>query len=122
MKVLVTGATGFIGDHVINTLLKKNVEVVATSNDLKKAKASGWYDKTEFIEFDINNSRDHKGNLFEHFKSPDKVIHLSWENLPNYKELFHFEKNLFSDYNFLKKWGSIGNGRWSIESSSRTIY
>ncbi|MEO8665692.1 MAG: NAD-dependent epimerase/dehydratase family protein [Ignavibacteria bacterium] len=103
MKVLVTGATGFIGGHVIRDLLKRNVQVITTSNDKEKAKSSEWFDKVKFVEFDVNNSQAHKENLFEYFGSPDKMIHLSWENLPNYKELFHFEKNLFSDYNFLKK-------------------
>jgi dTDP-6-deoxy-L-talose 4-dehydrogenase (NAD+) len=30
------------------------------------------------------------------------IIHLSWQGLPNYKELFHFEKNLPNNYYFLK--------------------
>lgn len=103
MKVLVTGATGFIGNYLIKELLKNNVDVIATSENTAAAKTSGWYDKVEFIEFDLNKSIDGKENLFKYFNSPDKVIHLAWENLPNYNELFHFEKNLFANYNFLKK-------------------
>ncbi|MEP7145902.1 MAG: NAD-dependent epimerase/dehydratase family protein, partial [bacterium] len=108
MKVMVTGASGFIGDQIIRYLLKKNIEVIASSYDQKKARTFEWFDKVKFLEFDINDSSGYKNNLFEYFASPDKLIHLSWENLPNYKELFHFEKNLFSDYCFLKKLISDG--------------
>jgi dTDP-6-deoxy-L-talose 4-dehydrogenase (NAD+) len=41
-------------------------------------------------------------NFFQFFQQPDLLIHLAWEGLPNYKDLFHLEKNLFSNYRFLK--------------------
>jgi len=41
-------------------------------------------------------------NFYQFFKQPDLVLHLAWEGLPNYKDLFHLEKNLFSNYRFLK--------------------
>lgn len=103
MKILVTGATGFIGNYVIEELLKNNIEVIATSANKQRAKTLDWYQKTDFIEYDINNSVNDNENLYQYFNSPDKVIHLAWENLPNYNELFHIEKNLFSNYYFLKK-------------------
>ena len=37
-KVLVTGATGFIGNYVIEELLKHNLEIIATSSNEEKAK------------------------------------------------------------------------------------
>lgn len=108
MKILVTGATGFIGNYVIRELLKNNIQVIATSENKKAAIASDWFEKVEFIEYDLNQTINETENLFKYFKSPDKLIHLAWENLPNYKELFHFEKNLFTNYNFLKKLISDG--------------
>ena len=37
-KILVTGATGFIGNYVIEELLKHDVEIIATSSNEEKAK------------------------------------------------------------------------------------
>ena len=48
-KVLVTGATGFIGNYVIAELLKYNVEIVATSSNAEKAKQQSWFDKVKYI-------------------------------------------------------------------------
>jgi dTDP-6-deoxy-L-talose 4-dehydrogenase (NAD+) len=52
-----------------------------------------------YIQCDLNNIKD---NFFTFFKKPDSVIHLAWEGLPNYNEFYHFERNLFSNYFFLK--------------------
>ncbi len=33
MKILVTGATGFVGRHVVNELLKQGHEIIGTTRD-----------------------------------------------------------------------------------------
>ena len=107
MKILVTGATGFIGNHLINELLKnKNIEIIATSRDIEKAKSFDWFSKIKYISYDLNNTEEL--NLFEYFDKPDKVIHLAWDGLPNYNDLIHIEKNLFNNYAFIKN--LISNG------------
>jgi len=99
MKVLVTGATGFIGSYVVNELLKRQHHVIATSRDQDKARSCEWFSQVEYIPCDLNIMQE---NFFQFFQQPDLVLHLAWEGLPNYKDLFHFEKNLFSNYRFLK--------------------
>lgn len=103
MKVLITGATGFLGNHVVNDMLENGIDIIATSRSDKKAKTFSWFDKVEYIPYDINDLKKSNDNLFHFFKSPDKLLHLAWENLPGYTELFHFEKNLFPNYYFLKE-------------------
>lgn len=99
-KILITGATGFIGSWVVRFLLKKNIKIIASSRDIDKATKQDWFDKVEYIPFDINSKVSK--NLFKYFREPDKLIHLSWDGLPNYNELYHIEQNLPNHYAFLK--------------------
>lgn len=100
IKVLVTGATGFLGNHVITQLIKLDCEIIATSLELHDDAAKyHWYDKVNYVPADLNKSRL---DYFELFGNPDNLIHLAWEGLPNYNELYHVEKNLFNSYFFIK--------------------
>ncbi|GAH30786.1 unnamed protein product [marine sediment metagenome] len=99
MKVLVTGATGFIGNYVVRELLKQGHQVMTTSKNSEKARMYEWFSQVQYIPYDLNVVQE---NLFQFFREPDVVIHLAWEGLPNYKDLFHFERNLFTNYRFLK--------------------
>jgi nucleoside-diphosphate-sugar epimerase len=92
-KVLVTGATGFIGNYVIKELLKYDVEIIATSSNEEKAKQQLWFDDVKYIPFDFAHLNS-TTNYFLYFNEPDIVIHLAWEGLPNYKSSFHIEINL----------------------------
>ena len=109
MKVLVTGATGFIGSYVVKELLKRQYYVIATSRNLDKARPYEWFSQVEYIPCDLNAAQK---NFFHFFQQPDLLIHLAWEGLPNYKDLFHLEKNLFSNYRFLKN--MVENGLKSL--------
>ncbi|MEQ1675566.1 MAG: NAD-dependent epimerase/dehydratase family protein [Chitinophagaceae bacterium] len=100
MKVLVTGATGFIGNYVIGELLTRGIAVIATSTHIDKAKQKDWYDKVTYIPHTIGEETNQ--DLFTKFRQPDMLIHLAWKGLPNYKDLFHFEENLLPQYFFLK--------------------
>ena len=99
-KILVTGASGFIGNYVINKLISSDIEVVATSSSSGKVETMDWFDQVEYVPHDIHSITEE--DLFEKFGRPDKVIHLAWSGLPNYKALFHFEENLPYQYAFLK--------------------
>jgi len=99
MKVLVTGATGFIGNYVTEELLKHRFSIVATSILPETGIYFPWLKKVDYIQADLNESRE---DWFSFFGNPDLLIHLAWEGLPNYQELFHLERNLPNNYFFLK--------------------
>ncbi len=101
MKIAVTGGTGFIGNHVVNALLQRDAEIIVTGTNLKKAAGYDWFKHVTFFELDIN--KNYPEQVIEQLASADKLIHLAWSGLPNYKSLFHFEENLFPQYLFLKK-------------------
>ena len=98
MKVLVTGATGFIGRHVVPQLLERGHSVVAVARDAAKASGFSWFEHVRFVACDIHSRLESPWTLFDR---PDAAIHLAWPGLPNYKALFHFTENLPADYRFL---------------------
>lgn len=106
MRVLVTGATGFIGNYVIHELLMRNVEVIATSAHLTKAKEKSWFNLVTYIEHDIYSKV--KEDLFEKFKSPNILIHLAWDDLYNFKSPDHINIQLPAHRLFLEN--MISNG------------
>lgn len=99
MKILVTGASGFIGNYVVEELLMQGHQVITTSRHSEKARMYEWFSQVQYIPYDLNVVQE---DLFQSFREPDVVIHLAWEGLPNYENVFHFERNLFTNYRFLK--------------------
>jgi len=100
MKILITGATGFIGNYVVKELLKRQCQIIASSRNTDKARLCEWFPQVQYIPYSLNDTKE---NLFDFFQHPDLLIHLAWEGLPNYKDLFHIEKNMFLNYQFLKR-------------------
>ncbi len=99
MTILVTGATGFVGQNIIPELLKRGHSIIALARDESKARAFEWYQKVIFIAHDIYSQ---PFLSIDKIGKPDALLHLAWSGLPNYQSLFHFEKNLYYDYIFLK--------------------
>lgn len=100
-KILVTGATGFIGNYVIEELLKQGFQIIASSSKKEKAVQAAWFDKVTYIPFDLS-SFDNNNNYCVFFDDPDAIIHLAWEGLPNYKSAFHTEENLPRHFAFIQ--------------------
>jgi dTDP-6-deoxy-L-talose 4-dehydrogenase (NAD+) len=102
MKVLVTGATGFIGRHVITELLKiDNIQIIATASN-KERLIHYFSDKNvKIIQFNYYEQKVEGLDLYNFFSCPDKLIHLAWKGLPNYGEPFHLTENLTKEFNFI---------------------
>ena len=97
-QVIVSGATGFIGQNLIPLLIKKKIEVVAIARNKKKARNFKWYNKVNFIFLDF-----HKKKVTFKPKKGAILIHLAWQGLPNYQSQFHVRENLPKNFNFIKE-------------------
>jgi len=73
MKILITGANGYIGRHVVKALLDMGVHVVAC--DLKTDDVDSRAEKVNFNLFDLPD-----GNVFEKLGAPDVCLHMAWRN------------------------------------------
>lgn len=97
LKIAVTGASGFIGRHVLTDLLEHGANVVAVTRDATRL--AGLSESIQIVEMDIAHPAS---DCFEQMGQPDVLIHLAWDGLPNYKSLHHFETELPRQYQFLK--------------------
>ena len=105
MRIMVTGATGFIGRHVVSALIKRGHSVVAVARGNISINKIPWIASVEFIKCDIQ--QDFEKLLLPEIL-PEILIHLAWPGLPNYKDFFHISKNLPSDLKFLEAAVSFG--------------
>jgi dTDP-6-deoxy-L-talose 4-dehydrogenase (NAD+) len=97
MKVAVTGASGFLGVHVLASLRSAGIEVVATHFS-EPPPELGDGSRVKWVHWDIF---DPPAGMFEDLGRPDSLIHLAWSGLPNYRSLHHFESELPAQYRFL---------------------
>lgn len=95
--VCVTGASGFVGRHVVRALLHAGANVTAVSRQAHRLEE--FAGKAVIVEFDLANPGV---GAFDRLGRPDVLLHLAWEGLPNYRSLHHFETELPRQYAFLK--------------------
>ena len=91
-KILVTGAGGYIGQHVVKALLDKGAAVIATDIRLDDVD-----DRATKIQKNIFEENE---NIFTEMVSPDVCLHMAWRDGFIHNSEKHIE-DLDSHYKFI---------------------
>lgn len=108
MLILVTGATGFIGRHVVSSLLQRGHEVVAVYRDPVRAAQMPWFQHVRLLQGDIH---DPGFEPLSDIATPELVMHLAWSGIPDYENPSHVEQTLPRDCRFLRGLAERGVNR-----------
>lgn len=111
MKILVTGANGYLGQGIVKVLLDNGHQVVAA--DLNTQYVDDRAEKKACNLFSIDNP-------FEYFGSPDILLHLAWRD-----GFIHYSENHIADlpkhYCFLKQMVNAGIRKISVMGTMHEI-
>ena len=93
MKILVTGANGYLGQGIVKSILDLNHEVIATDFSVKNVDERANRISCNLFEID---------NPYDYFCKPDILLHLAWKDgFVHYSDA-HIE-DLPKHYSFINK-------------------
>ncbi len=122
VKVLVTGAAGFIGSHVCDHLVNNGYEVIAL-DDLSGGFEDNVNAKAKFIKGSINDV-DLINNLFKEHQFT-YVFHLAAyaaEGLSHFIRRFNYNNNLIGSINLINASINAGTVKCFVFTSSIAVY
>lgn len=100
MRVLVTGATGFVGRHFVSELLNRNHDVSVLVRSEQQLRQLSWKEKVDVVRGDISNEPSID---WTRINESHILAHLAWPDLKDFRDLAHFENHAFSAYRFIKR-------------------
>ena len=124
MKILITGATGFVGSHLTETCVEKGYEVVAFDRYNPNYNL-GWLEKSKYtkdINFLFGDIRDHD-SVLKTMKGCDVVFHLAaLIGIPySYlSPLAYLKTNVEGTYNIMESAKILDVDQTIITSTSET--
>lgn len=97
MRIAITGASGFIGRHVIKVLVENGHDPVIVLRP--SSVVPPGMESLTCVRHDIGSE---PSEVFQKIGSPELLIHLAWGGLPNYRSLHHLATELPTQFRFLR--------------------
>lgn len=111
MKILVTGANGYLGSGIVKAILKKKIEVIATDFNIENIDSRSYRKKCDLFSIE---------NPYEYFGKPDVLLHLAWrDGFVHYSDA-HIE-DLPKHYEFIKKMAETGCKHIAVMGSMHEV-
>ena len=111
MKILVTGANGYLGSGIVKEILDRGNDVIAA--DFKTDRVDDRAKKVECNLFDIEDP-------YNYFGKPDVLLHLAWrDGFVHYSDA-HID-DLPKHYHFIKKMVESGIERVAVMGSMHEV-
>ncbi len=109
-RLIITGATGFIGAHAVSVAAAKGIQIVATGRSREKLAIGDWPEAVERIAADLHADAKRAVEALapQGFAPDDALLHLAWPGLPNFRDPDHIAVHLSADARFLKAAAEAG--------------
>lgn len=82
MKIFITGATGFIGKHILDQFQNKKHSILASALEYEKINNNNQ--NIQWLYGNLHDIESLKSKIISF--NPDIVIHLAWFGIPDYSE------------------------------------
>lgn len=113
-KVLITGANGYIGSHLVSLLCDYGEDYQVVATDIGSLNIDK---RAEFIKYDFLNE-EIGIDLFSFLGKPDVCVHLAWRNGFNHNSLVHIQ-DFPAHFLFLKNLVDHGLSQLVVAGSFR---
>lgn len=100
MRILVTGANGYIGKWVVKSMLEQGHFVIGI--DIKEP--DEYLERLEWITGDVLNLKEY---VFSDLSNIDGVVHLAWQNGFKHDDNSHLQ-NIYLHYKLIEKFAQMG--------------
>jgi nucleoside-diphosphate-sugar epimerase len=97
LHAVVTGATGFVGRHVVSNLVANGYQVLSLARDVEKAKSIPELKGSSIFHFDIS-----KNDPLPPLSSNSVLVHCAWGNVRDTQSIKHIEEHLLHNFFFIK--------------------
>lgn len=111
MKILVTGANGYLGEGIVKRLLDDGIDVIATDFEADNIDNRATIKSCNLFEIE---------NPYQFFGEPEVVLHLAWRDGFKHNSINHIN-DLPLHYAFLAKMMESGIGRICVMGSMHEI-